>query len=128
MKGKVICELLNLRRGPEVGDNVATTIPKGTEVTIVGDAGEFCKVKITGVEGYVMKKFIEPEQTEIDENGNFVVDGKVIGYEDGDDVVVTDEETIKETLETLEGHQSLEQTETLEKKAVKKDGKTGAAK
>lgn len=128
MKGKVVCELLNLRSEPEVGDNVATTIPKGTEVTIVGDAGEFCKVKTTSIEGYVMKKFIEPEQTEIDENGKFIVDGKTIGYVDGDDVVVTDEEIIKETLEDAESQRSPEQAETLEKKAAKKDGKTGAAK
>ena len=102
MKGKVICELLNVRKAPEKGDNVITTIEKGTEMLILDDAGNWLKVNAGDVEGYVMAEYVELEQAEIDENGNFIVDGKVIGHVDGDDIVITDEEVIKETLKDEE--------------------------
>lgn len=35
---------------------------------------------------------------EVDENGNFVVDGDVIGHVDGDNIVITDQDVIDETL------------------------------
>lgn len=35
---------------------------------------------------------------EIDEDGNFIVDGEVIGHVDGDDIVITDQDVIEETL------------------------------
>ena len=102
MRGKVICKLLNVRKAPEKGDNVITTIKRGTELLILDDAGKWLKVNTGDVEGYVMAEFVELEQAKIDENGNFTVDGKVIGHVDGDDIVITDKEVIKETLKDAE--------------------------
>ena len=39
---------------------------------------------------------------EIDAEGNFSVNGEVIGHVEGDNIVITDEATIKETLADIE--------------------------
>lgn len=38
---------------------------------------------------------------EIDDNGNFIVDGEVIGQVDGDDILVKDSDVIEETLKDM---------------------------
>lgn len=38
---------------------------------------------------------------EVDEDGNFVVDGEAIGHVDGDDIVITDQDVIDETLKDV---------------------------
>jgi len=40
----------------------------------------------------------EPAAPVIDENGNFSVDGDAVGHVEGDNIVITDPEVIKETL------------------------------
>lgn len=45
------------------------------------------------------KKAAEEKGGEIDENGNFLVDGKIIGHVEGEDIVITDPEVIKGTVE-----------------------------
>ena len=51
-----------------------------------------------GVAEYVDKAAAEGE---VDENGNFVVDGKVIGKVDGEDITITDQDVIDETLKDV---------------------------
>lgn len=46
-----------------------------------------------------VKKAAEEKGGEIDENGNFLVDGKIIGHVEGEDIVITDPEVIKATVE-----------------------------
>ena len=51
-----------------------------------------------GVAEYVDKAAAEGE---VDEDGNFVVDGKVIGKVDGEDITITDQDVIDETLKDV---------------------------
>ena len=46
-----------------------------------------------------VKKAAEEKGGEIDENGNFLVDGKIIGHVEGEDIVITDPDVIKATVE-----------------------------
>ena len=55
------------------------------------------------------------DEDAIDENGNFSVDGKVIGHVEGEDIVITDPEVIEETLKAAPADQ--------EEKAAKKKQK-----
>lgn len=48
-----------------------------------------------GVAEYVDEAAAEGE---VDDDGNFVVDGDVIGHVDGEDIVITDQDVINETL------------------------------
>lgn len=59
---------------------------------------------------------VEDTEPEIDENGNFSANGEVIGYVEGDDIVITDPEVIEETLKDV----STTSEEKVEKKARKK--------
>lgn len=55
-----------------------------------------------GVAEYVDEAATEGE---VDENGNFVVDGEVIGHVDGDTITITDKDVIKETLKDTKQHE-----------------------
>ena len=57
---------------------------------------------------------------EIDENGNFLVDGEVIGQVDGDDILITDPGVIEETLKDMA---ETEEEAEAEKKATAKKKK-----
>lgn len=48
-----------------------------------------------GIAEYVDEAAAEGE---VDDDGNFVVDGDVIGHVDGEDIVITDQDVINETL------------------------------
>lgn len=131
MKGTVICELLNMRKTPEKGENVLTVLEQGTELTVLDIAGEWLKVIANDRDGYVMKDFVDLEQTGADENGSFIVDGEVIGYTDGEDIVITDEDIIKENLKDLQQAkppEMPEQPEPQKKKGGKKDEQAGSVK
>ena len=53
---------LRLRNGPNVSYGVVGSLAHGTQVTILADSGEWVKVKtIGGMEGYLMKKYLVPE-------------------------------------------------------------------
>lgn len=55
----VDCNMLNLRQYPIAnGNNVLKTLRVGTKVEIIDEVNEFYKVTLDGVNGYVMKKFI----------------------------------------------------------------------
>lgn len=57
---------------------------------------------------------------EIDDNGNFLVDGEVIGQVDGDDILVTNSDVIEETLKDMAEE---EKESEAEKKATAKKKK-----
>ncbi len=64
MKGKVTCELLNLRKTPEKANNVVTLLNKGDEVTVLENSKDWLKVKAGDAEGYVMAEYVELEPEE----------------------------------------------------------------
>ena len=55
----VTAEKLNVRKTPEVEDNVITIYHKGHKVNVIKKDSEWCKIKDTFGEAYVMTKFIE---------------------------------------------------------------------
>ena len=59
MEAVVTAEKLNVRKTPEVGDNVITIYSKGDKVNVIEKGREWCKIKDTFGEAYVMTKFIE---------------------------------------------------------------------
>ena len=59
MEAVVTAEKLNVRKTPEVGDNVITIYSKGHKVNVIEKDNEWCKIKDTFGEAYVMTKFIE---------------------------------------------------------------------
>lgn len=59
MEAVVTAEKLNVRKTPEVGDNVITIYSKGHKVNVIKKDSEWCKIKDTFGEAYVMTKFIE---------------------------------------------------------------------
>lgn len=148
MNGKVKCELLNVRMTPEKADNIVAVVTKGTELLVVEGVNGWLRINSGDVDGYVMAEFVaievEPElvvgqavAAEVDENGNFSVDGKVIGHVEGDDIVITDPEVIQETLkdapvaqEEAAGQTDAETPEKPKKsrkKGGEEDEQTGAA-
>ena len=67
MKGKVICELLNVRTAPEKADNIAATVRKGTELNVEPAADGWLHAENDDVNGYVMAEFVEIEPEVIQE-------------------------------------------------------------
>ena len=59
MEAVVTAEKLNVRKTPEVEDNVITIYSKGHKVNVIKKDSEWCKIKDTFGEAYVMTKFIE---------------------------------------------------------------------
>ena len=59
MEAVVTAEKLNVRKTPEVGNNVITIYSKGDKVNVIEKGLEWCKIKDTFGEAYVMTKFIE---------------------------------------------------------------------
>lgn len=59
MEAVVTAEKLNIRKTPEVEDNVITIYSKGHKVNVIEKDSEWCKIKDTFGEAYVMTKFIE---------------------------------------------------------------------
>ena len=59
MEAVVTAEKLNVRKTPEVGDNVITIYSKGHKVNVIKKDSEWCKIKDTFGEAYIMTKFIE---------------------------------------------------------------------
>ena len=59
MEAIITAEKLNVRKTPEVEDNVITIYSKGHKVNVIEKNREWCKIKDTFGEAYVMTKFIE---------------------------------------------------------------------
>lgn len=107
MVGTTKCAV-NFRSKAEKADNVIKVIPKDYTVNIVQAENVpegWLKVKVGRKTGYMMAEFIEKhsktsEQIDgaIDKDGNFLVDGEIVGKVDGENVTITDPEIIAETL------------------------------
>lgn len=124
MTGSAKCAL-NFRKTPEKADNIIEVLQKNKTMQIKEAKGEWLKVSIGRKVGYVMAKYIAihsetteqlgktpetiepPEQIEIekdkakgeiDEDGNYIIDGKVVGKVEGDNILITDADIIAETL------------------------------
>ena len=59
MEAVVTAEKLNVRKTPEVENNVITIYSKGHKVNVIEKDNEWCKIKDTFGEAYVMTEFIE---------------------------------------------------------------------
>ena len=121
----VVKKNLHFRKTAEKTDNIIKILPKDQNVNVVEDLGEWLKVKEGKTTGYVMAEYVAfapeaakdpgdgeekkeiPEQIEmskdeakgeIDEEGNFIIDGKIVGKVDGDNILITDPDIIAETL------------------------------
>ena len=115
MKGTVKCDLYFRSEPKKEAENIITYLEKGREITILENQGEWLKVKVGNKHGYVMAEFVDiapedpgtPEQLEIekdkavgeiDKDGNYLIDGKIVGKVDGDNILITDPDIIAETL------------------------------
>ena len=60
VRGTVLCELLNVRKEPNINAEVVTVLPQDSIVTISDTHAteDFYKVLVGDVEGYCMKKFM----------------------------------------------------------------------
>lgn len=61
---------LNMRTLPSVESDILTKIPKGTEITIISEEGDWFKVRYSNIEGYVSKQYVllENDNITIEEN------------------------------------------------------------
>ena len=123
----VVKKNLHFRKTPEKADNIIKILPKDQNVDVVEDLGEWLKVKVGRTTGYVMAEYVAfapeaPEQGnlgttvipdqleiekekaagEIDEDGNYLIDGKIVGKVDGDNILITDPDIIAETLADMD--------------------------
>ena len=121
----VVKKNLHFRKTAEKTDNIIKILPKDQNVNVVEDLGEWLKVKVGKTTGYVMAEYVAfapaaaedsedtekkdkiPEQIEmskdeakgeIDEEGNFIIEGKIVGKVEGDNILITDPDIIAETL------------------------------
>ena len=60
-KGKVICQSLNMRKGPTIDSEILKILSKGTEVKILDDTDDiWYKVCVGGIgTGFCMREFIK---------------------------------------------------------------------
>lgn len=104
MKGTVKCRL-NFRKEPEISNNIIAELEEGQRITIKETGEDWLKVTVNRKIGYVMAEFVDidgdTDTGGIDADGNFTVDGEAIGKVDGENITITDPETIEETLEDL---------------------------
>lgn len=49
---------VNLRKGPSTGTTRLATVPKGTNVKVLGDEGDFVQVSYNGKTGYLIKEYV----------------------------------------------------------------------
>lgn len=49
---------LNARTLPSIKSEILTKIPKGTEITIISEEGDWFKVRYSNIEGYVSKQYV----------------------------------------------------------------------
>jgi uncharacterized protein YgiM (DUF1202 family) len=58
-RGMVVgCALLNVRKTPSTSADIVGTLPAGEKVVILGESGEFYKIKNADGEAFCMKKYI----------------------------------------------------------------------
>lgn len=58
-KGKVNCNLLNVRTKPNINSKPLIVIENNDEVTINETLDDWCKVNVKGIDGYCMTEFID---------------------------------------------------------------------
>jgi hypothetical protein len=59
---------VNLRKSPSTSAALIDHIPVGTELEILSDDGDWCKVEVNGKTGWMMKKFIITEDLPVAED------------------------------------------------------------
>lgn len=73
-------EKVNLRKGPSLNDNVLSVLSKGCEVLVTGYTDDWYRVKVDGVNGFCMKRYLSEDKpaAEEEESSN----SGVISYTD----------------------------------------------
>lgn len=54
-----------VRKGPGTENEVVETLILNSQVTVIGEAGDWYKVKVAGVEGYIAKRLLSNSETEV---------------------------------------------------------------
>lgn len=75
------CENVNLREEPTSSSKLLTTIPKGTEFTVLEQSGKWFQVKYNNFTGYVFWKYLQFVEPEVDEESSSkIVGNSIIHY------------------------------------------------
>ncbi len=75
------CENVNLRKEPTSSSKLLTTIPKGTEFTVLEQSGKWFQVKYNNFTGYIFWKYLQFVEPEVDEeNPSKIVGNSIIHY------------------------------------------------
>lgn len=75
------CENVNLREEPTSSSKLLTTIPKGTEFTVLEQSGKWFQVKYNHFTGYIFWKYLQFVEPEIDEESSSkIVGNSIIHY------------------------------------------------
>lgn len=62
-----------VRKGPSTSDEIVTSLIKDTDVTVVGENGEWYKIKYKEFEGYIYKNLLSDNKTgETNRSGKFI--------------------------------------------------------
>lgn len=62
-----------VRKGPSTSDEIVTSLIKDTDVTVVGENGEWYKIKYKEIEGYIYKNLLSDNKTgETNRSGKFI--------------------------------------------------------
>ena len=54
-----------VRKGPGTENEVVETLILNSQVTVIGESGDWYKVKVAGVEGYIAKRLLSNSETEV---------------------------------------------------------------
>ena len=89
----------NIRESASTSAKIVNTLTRNTEVTIIGESGDFYKIKYKDITGYVSKSLVSDTAVEVTSRNN-----------DGERATQT--ETVAETQATTEVSESTETTES----------------
>jgi uncharacterized protein YgiM (DUF1202 family) len=58
----VVPEALNIRKGPSINDTVLGILPKDERVELVSNTGQWWKIRVAGIEGFVVSDYLRLEE------------------------------------------------------------------
>lgn len=83
VKTMYTAEKVNLRKGPSLNDNVLSVLSQGCEVLVTGYTDDWYRVKVDGVNGYCMKRYLTETAPAADDDDSSSNSG-VISYSDAE--------------------------------------------
>ena len=89
-KATTTADWLNFRAAPDMSGRVIDMIPCGSEVEILEEQGDWCRISWNGVTGYVYSQYLHQELTQVAQEAETAQDalpeGVVFGIVRGDEV------------------------------------------